>query len=112
MAEATPSHSIKQIKRLWGSVWHTNIPVWLLHIKSRNSSSILWSQTHTTHSFELAITLENTTGLLGEGGMSFSRSTLWPIWEQILTTEINVNYAINFYIAQPRGKKKKKKEKM
>lgn len=49
MAGATPSHSIKQIKQLWGSVWHTNLPMWLLHIKSRNSSSILCSKT--THKF-------------------------------------------------------------
>ena len=107
MAGATPSHCIKEIKQLWGSVCHTNLPMWLLCIKSHNSLSILCSKTthkFPAHSLEPAISLEDTTGLVGQEGMSFSRSSLWPIQEQVLTTEVSVNHAINFCIAQSRKK--------
>lgn len=41
-------HSISQHETnqaVVGNVWHTNLPMWLFHIKSHNSSSILCSKT-------------------------------------------------------------------
>lgn len=106
-------HSISQHETnqaVAGNIWNTNLPMWLLHIKSHNSSSTLCSRTVAhkcpSQSFELAITLKNATGLPGWEGRSFSTSSHWPIQEQILTNGVSVNCASNFYIAQSREKAK------
>lgn len=102
MAGTTPAHSIKPITQLWGSVWHTSYvapPCEIIQFinslqqnYTQDTNLQLWTGNHPR---KMPLDYK------GREGMSFSRSSLWPVWEQILTTEANIHYAINFYIAQP-----------